>query len=287
MTIKLVTDSTCNLPTERFEKYDVSIVPMSIHFGEKSFLENVTIHADTFYDKILHGGIFPKTSQPSVGEFLTVYRRLAAENPGAEILSIHISAKLSGTLQSATLAAQQAADVVKVHVIDSMASSAGLGWMLVEAGELIARGKSAAEIRTILEAKREKIAIFLTLDNLKFAQLSGRVGKLSGFIGSMLDLKPIVGLDAGRLIANHRARSINNALKKIMSLTEQKVGEMPVNISTIHVLNADRAHTLLEMAKTRLNVVDAFIDELSISVAGHLGPGTVGLVAYPATDYSK
>jgi len=287
MTIKLVTDSTCDLPEALLKRYDVTIVPISIQFGEKSYLENVTIHPDTFYDTVLHGGIFPKTSQPSVGEFLTVYKKLAAENPGAEILSVHISAKLSGTHQSATLAAKQAADVVKVHVIDSMAGSAGLGWMMADAGELVAQGKTPAQIRAILEAKREQIVIFLALDNLKFAQLSGRVSKLAGFVSSVLNIKPIVGLTAGSLAANHRARNVDNALKKIVALTAEKIGQKPVNISAIHALNPTRARKLLDMAKARLNVADAFVDDLSISVAGHLGPGTVGLVTYPVTDYTQ
>ena len=287
MTIKLVTDSTCDLPNDLFEKYDVSIVPMSIHFGEESFLENVTIHPDTFYDKVLHGGIFPKTSQPSVGAFLTVYKKLATENPNTEIISVHLSSKLSGTIQSATLAAEQAADVVKVHVIDSLAGSGGLGWMVAEAGELIARGKSGAEIRAILEAKRNDIIIFLALDNLKFAQLSGRVGKIAGFISAALNIKPIVSLNEGALAANYRARSIDNALKKIVKLSVEKVGNAPVKLCATHALNAKRARLLLEMAKARLNVVDSFVEDLSISVAGHLGPGTVGLVVYPVTDYSK
>ncbi len=287
MTVRLVTDSTCDLPDAWLEKYNISIVPISIHFGTEAFLENVTIGPETFYDKVLHGGIFPKTSQPAVGEFLSVYKKLAAETPDAEILSVHIGAKLSGTFQSAKLAAEQAAGVVKVHVIDSMAGSAGLGWMMAEAGNLVARGKSAAEIRSILEAKRESIAIYLALDNLKFAQLSGRVGKLAGFVSSVLNIKPIVSLNGGLLAANHRARSIDNALKKIVDLTVAKMGKTPVNISAIHALNPDRAQLLLDMARARLNVKDSFIGDLSIAVAGHLGPGTVGLVAYPTEDYPK
>ena len=284
MTIKLVTDSTCDLPAERIEKYGVTVVPMSIHFGEKSFRENITIHPDTFYDTVLNGGIFPKTSQPSVGEFLEVYKKLAAENPGAEIISIHLSSKLSGTFQSASLAAEQAADTVKVHVIDSLAGSGGLGWMVAEAGELVARGKSAAEICETLNARRKDIVIFLALDNLKFAQLSGRVGKIAGFISAALNIKPIVSLNDGALAANYRARSIDNAMKKIVALLEQQLGDTPVNLCATHALNAERAHTLLEMGKARLNVVDSFVEDLSISVAGHLGPGTVGLVAYPAAE---
>ncbi len=280
MTIKLVTDSTCDLPVTLLKKYNISVVPISIHFGTDAFLENVTIGPDTFYQKVRREGVFPKTSQPSVGEFAQMYRQLA-DSPTTEIISVHIGAKLSGTFRSAQLAAAKVADTVPVHVIDSMAGSAGLGWMMAEAGELISQGKSAVEIKSLLETKREAIAIFFALDNLQFAQLSGRVGKLAGFLSSVLNIKPIISLNDGVLAANHRARSVPNALRKIIILAEEKNGNTPVNVAAIHAVAPKRAHTLLEMARAHLNIQESFIGDLSISVAVHLGPGTVGLVAYP------
>lgn len=284
MTIKLVADSTCDLPTAWLKKYDISIVPTHITFNTETFAENVTISADTFYDKVLHGGVFPKTSQPSVGEFIEMYRKLADDT--TEIISAHVGAKLSGTYQSACIAAEAVADAVKVHVIDSMAGSAGLGWMMMEAHSLIQKGKNATEIREILEAKREDIVIYFALDNLKFAQLSGRVGKLAGFLSSALNIKPIISLTAGQLAATHRARSVKNSLKKIIDLTTAQIGDTPVNLGVLHALNPQRAEQLLKMAHTRLNVQNSFVGNLSISVAVHFGPGTVGLVAYPIEDYS-
>lgn len=283
MTIKLVADSTCDLPAELLKKYNISIVPVSIHFGTKAFLENVTIGPDTFYNKVLQDGIFPKTSQPSVGEFVAMYRKLAAN--ATEIISAHVGSKLSGTYQSACLAAEQVAEDIKVHVIDSAAGSAGLGWMMIEAQTLIQKGKSATEIRQYLEAKRSDIAIYFALDNLKFAQLSGRVGKLAVFLSSILNIKPIISLNDGVLAANDRARSVQNSLRKIIDLTAEKIGDKPVNVGIMHALNPKRAQLLLDMARNRLNVHEYFASDLSISVAVHLGPGTVGLVAYPIDDH--
>jgi len=283
MTIKLVADSTCDLPDDLLKKYDISIVPTHIIFGDQTFAENVTISADTFYNKVLQGAVFPKTSQPSVGEFTEMYRKLATDTD--EIISAHVGAKLSGTYQSACMAAKEVSDVVKVHVIDSMAGSAGLGWMMIEAHKLIEKGKSTAEIRQYLEAKRNDIAIYFALDNLKFAQLSGRVGKLAGFLSSILNIKPIIGLNEGVLAATDRARSVQNSLKKIVDLTAEKLGDTLVNVGIMHALNPKRAQLLLDMAQNRLNIHEYFTGDLSISVAVHLGPGTVGLVAYPIDDY--
>lgn len=285
MTIKLLSDSTCDLPPSLIEKYDIHIVPIVINFGTDAYLENVTIHANSFYDKVLGGGVFPKTSQPSVGEFEVAFLKLA-EQGATEIISAHVGAKLSGTFQSATLAAGRVADTVTVHVVNSMAGSSGLGWLMVEAGELVAQGIPASEIVSRLEAKREAISIFFALDNLKFAQLSGRVGKLAGFLSSVLNIKPIISLNDGVLAANHRARSVKNALQKIVDLTADKVGDTPVNIGVQHAVSEQRAQRLLRMAEARLNVRQSFVSDLSISVAVHLGPGTVGLVAYPATSNS-
>ncbi len=282
MTIKLVSDSTCDLPPDMMARYGINIVPINIQFGTETYKENITINAATFYDKVLQNNIFPQTSQPSVGEFAEVYTALAQETD--EIISAHVGAKLSGTYQSAKLAAAQVADKVTVHVIDSMAGSAGLGWMMVEAGELIARGKSALDIKAHLEAKRSQISIFLALDSLKFAQLSGRVGKITGFLGSVLDLKPIIGLDNGLLEASHKARSHKSAMRRIVELTVQKIGNRPVNVSVLHALAEDRAQSLLEMAHATLNVQSFYITDVAISIAVHFGPGTVGLVAYPADE---
>ncbi len=283
MTIKLVSDSTCDLPDNLLKKYNISIVPTHITFGTKTFAENVTISANTFYDKVLNGDVFPKTSQPSVGEFVKMYRKLAGETD--EIISAHVGAKLSGTYQSARLAAKEVADVVKVHVIDSKAGSSGLGWMMAEAGNLIKMGKPASEIKQILEAKRNDIVIYFALDNLKFAQLSGRVGKLAGFLSSVLNIKPIISLNDGMLSATDRARNVQNSFKKIIDLAAARLGDTPVNLGVMHAINPQRAQQLLEMARNRLNVQEYFVGDLSISVAVHFGPGTVGIVAYPIEDY--
>ncbi len=284
MTIKLVSDSTCDLPASLIKKHNIHIVPISIHFGTEVFLENITIQPEAFYDKVLHGGVFPQTSQPSVGAFETMYRRLAQEQGVTDIISGHVGAKLSGTVQSATLAAKRVADTVTVHVVDSMAGSAGLGFLIAEAGELIERGKSAPEIVAHLEAKRRAISIFLALDNLKFAQMSGRVSKLTGFLSSVLNIKPIVSLNDGLLSASHRARSVRNALKKIVDLTVERVGDQPVHVGITHAVTEERAKILLKLAEPQLNIRQLFVGDLSISVAVHLGPGTVGLVAYPVTS---
>ena len=129
MTIKLVSDSTCDLPLDRLVAHNVHLVPINIQFGSSSYQENIDLKADAFYKKIKQERVLPKTSQPSVGQFLAQYQQLIEAN--TEIISIHVTGQLSGTCQSAKLAAEKVADKAKVYVIDSLAGSAGLGWMVV------------------------------------------------------------------------------------------------------------------------------------------------------------
>lgn len=279
MTIKLVTDSTCDLPPTLLNDLQIQVVPINIQFGAQTYKENLTITPDIFYQKIAENELLPKTSQPAVGEFVEMYSALA--ETADEILSIHLTSKLSGTYQSAKLSASIVANKVKVSVIDSLAGSAGLGWMVYEAAHLIDQGKSTGEIKQHLEAKRESISIFFVIDTLKYAQMSGRVGKLGSVLGAILNIKPIIGLEKGLIDVSDKTRSHKNAMQRIVALTREKVRDRPVNVAVVHAQAAARAETLLDLAQSNLNVRETFIEDVAISLATHFGPGTLGLVAYP------
>ena len=172
--IKIVTDTTCDLPPDWLSRYNISRIPVNIQFGLETVHEGISIDPETFYKRIDADGELPTTSQPSVGEFQKLYETLAAD--GSEILSIHLTSKLSGTWQSATLTAKQLADKIKVTVFDSLTSSVGLGLMVREAAQLVEAGLSIAEIIPRLEARRSQLNIFIMLKDLRYARMSGRVG---------------------------------------------------------------------------------------------------------------
>lgn len=282
MTIELVTDTTCDLPAAMREEHRIHFVPINIQFGAETYRENVTLSPDEFYRRIEEEGMLPQTSQPSVGEFADVYNALAGE--GVEIISAHVTAKLSGTYQSACMAAERVAGAVKVHVLDSMAGSAGLGWMLVEASRMRAAGHTAADIVARLEAQRPRLTIYFAVDDLKFARMSGRVGKLAGVIGSVLNIKPVIGLQEGLIDVRERVRSRKAAVRRILDLTREHVGDAPVRVGVVHAQAPDRAADLLAQAERTLNVQESFLTDVAISLAVHFGPGTLGLITYPATD---
>jgi DegV family protein with EDD domain len=283
MTIKLVTDSTCDLPQHLIDALRIQVVPINIQFGATTYRENVTLSPDQFYHKVAVEGLLPQTSQPAVGDFVETYRNLAANGgAGADgILSIHLTSKLSGTYQSAKLAASMVRDQVKVTIIDSLAGSAGLGWMVYEAAQLIKLGRALPEIQTHLESKRDGISIFFAVDTLTYAQMSGRVGKLGSVLGTLLNIKPVIGLSHGLIDVTGKVRSRRAAMERIVALTAEKVQHKPVNVAVVHALAPDRAEMLLEQAIGALNVQETFVKDVAISLAVHFGPGTLGLIAYP------
>ncbi len=279
--IAIVTDSTCDLPASLVAAYEFHIIPVHIFFDTEEFLDGVTIDAQSFYGRIAETGVIPTTSQPSVGEFCEFYRRLKDEGAD-EIISMHVTGQLSGTVRSAEMAAREVADEVRVHVFDSAAGSAGLGYMAMEAVTAAKAGQSANEILALLRRIRESLTIVLTPLNLEFLQKSGRVSRLQGAIGALLNIKPIIELKDGMLEATERVRSRRKALDRVLEITMSAHGSRPVNLAVVHAAAPEDARVLLEKVEKTFNCNQVFTTDLALSVAVHLGPGTVGLVAYPA-----
>lgn len=278
--IKIVTDSTCDLPPAWLSQYQITVAPVHIQFGLETFREGQTITPQAFYQRIQSEGVLPTTSQPSVGEFSEIYKSLAAD--GSEILSIHLTSKLSGTWQSATMAARQLPHGLKVSVMDSLNGSVSLGLLVREAAQLVEAGLATEEIVARLEARRSQINIFIMLRDLRYARMSGRVGRLREMLASLLNVKPIIGVEEGALIPLERARSRQKGFERMIALAAEQVGDAPIHLGLAHALAPTEAETLLALARLRLNCRDTFITDLALSLAVHFGPGAVGFATYPA-----
>ncbi|MCB0197803.1 MAG: DegV family protein [Anaerolineae bacterium] len=277
--IQLVTDSTCDLPVELLNRYPITVVPIHIQFEKDTFREGIEIDPPTFYRRIEDTGSLPTTSQPSVGQFSELFTALAAN--GDEILAIHLTSKLSGTWQSAMLAAKQLAGQAKITVLDSLTSSVGLGMMVREAAQCIAAGWSMAELVPHLEARRSEINVFILLKDLRYARMSGRVGRIRETLASVLNVKPILGVQEGALIPLDRVRGQKQAISRMIALAHEAVGDQPIHLAVAHAIDRPQAENIVTQAKTRLNCQDTIISELAISLAVHFGPGSVGFVTYP------
>lgn len=277
--IRIVTDSTCDLPKDWLKTYDLHIVPININFEKESYLEGQTIDPPTFYRKVAEGSVFPKTSQPSVGQFTTVYRKVA--KPGDQILSIHVTGKLSGTVRSAEMAREELKGEMEVQVFDSLCGSAAMGYMCVEAARMAGQGKSLSDILRRLEEIRPRVRIFLTLQNLEYARRSGRVGALGAALASLLNVKPIVALEDGLLEAKEKVRTRKKAVDRMIEMMAESIGtSAPVNLAVIHAEAHGEAQELAEESRNVFKAKEFFISDMATSLAVHFGPGTLGLVGY-------
>lgn len=278
--IKIVTDSTCDLPSGWLARLNITVVPVNIQFGAETFREGFDISPAAFYQRINSTGALPTTSQPSVGEYCQIYEQLAAD--GSDILSVHLTSQLSGTWQTATLAARQLSGTARITVIDSHTGSVGLGLMVREAAQLVAAGLTVEQIAPRLEARRSQIFVAILLKDLRYARMSGRVGRVRETFASLLNVQPIIGVDSGALIPLDRVRGQHRGFERMVSLAEAAVGRRPVHMAVAHAVCQPQAEALLELVAARLNCRDTFIAELATSLAVHFGPGAVGFAAYPA-----
>lgn len=278
--IKIVTDSTCDLPAAWLSRYNITVVPVNIQFGAETFREGLDLAPADFYQRINTSGALPTTSQPAVGEVCQIYRQLAAD--GSPILSLHLSSQLSGTWQTVTLAARQLASTARITVIDSHTGSVGLGLMVREAAELAAAGQHIDQIAAHLQARRAQIYVYIMLKDLRFARMSGRVGRIRESLASLLNIRPIIGVVDGALVPLDRVRGQQHGFERMVTLAETTVKQQPVHVAVAHAVCQPQAEVLLALAQARLNCRETFISELATSIAVHFGPGTVGFAAYPA-----
>lgn len=279
--IKIVTDSTCDLAAEYYDDHDITVVPINIQFGTDSYLDRITIDSSSFYRKIEETGVLPKTSQPSAGQFEEYYARLA-DSGATDIVSVHVTGKLSGTVQSAELAKEMVADRLSIHPFDTLSGSAGLGFMVLEAVRMAEAGKSVEEILARLEVLRDGANILLTVKDLRYAKMSGRVGTLQSSLSSMLRIKPIILLEDGLLDVTEKVRTQRKAISCMMDLMADRVGTSdPVNLAVAHAEAPEEGRELLDQAKSRFNVQESFLSDLALSLAVQFGPGTLALAVTP------
>jgi DegV family protein with EDD domain len=279
--MRIVVDGAIDVPSGWEDEYDIKVIPINIHFGEKTYTQNVDLNLDEFYKLVDDkSNPFPKTSQPSPHQFMEFYKKNF--QPGETILSIHVTSKLSGTYTSAVAAAKDLKGTYNVIPIDSLGGSIGTAFMCRTARQMERAGKSTDEIVSHLESIRSKVYIVLTLDTMEYARRSGRVGALAASLASLLNLKPVVVLKDGMLETVDKVRTRKSALARVLALGEELVGGAPVDLGIVHARDIESGKALMEEAKKHFNVKSAELTDLSISLAINLGPGTVGLVLYPA-----
>jgi DegV family protein with EDD domain len=278
MMLKIVMDSAGEIPDEWRKEYDVVVIPVNIQFENKTYLQGIDLSNDDFYRLADSTGVIPKTSQPTPQQFVELYRKIAKASD--TILSLHVTSKLSGTFNSAVLAAKEVKGKLKVIPFDSGSGSAAIGFMCKEVRQLERAGATLQAILDRLEEIRQNLSIVLTLDTLEYAQKSGRVKKLQAAIATLINIKPIIILKDGALDMKERVRTRQRAISRVVEIIHERVGDHLVNVAVVHAQSLDAAKLLIQKVHETLHVNELILSDLSIGVAANLGPGTIGVIAY-------
>jgi DegV family protein with EDD domain len=276
--LRIITDSTCNLPDEIIQRHDIRVAPITIQFGDETYEEGVDIDGDMFYRKIEETGRIPTSSQPSPAVFQRYYEEIAGR--GDSSLVITVTRAHSGTYDSAMMARSMTPGA-DVEVFDSKTISLGTGWLVIEAARAIEEGLDSSQVIARLETIRGKLRLYFTPETLRFLQMSGRVSKLQGALGSLLAVKPIITINDGVLEAGENVRTRAKSLRRLIEKLVTALGtEAPVHLAVMHARADDEAQELLGRAKSEFNVRDYMVGELALSLAVHGGPGVIGIFGY-------
>lgn len=276
--VAIVTDSTADLPNDLAAARSISVVPLTLHFEGRTLLDGVDITPAEFYRRLPTATVHPTTSQPSPGRFAETYTRLLADHK--EVVSIHISEKLSGTYASARQAADMT-DLKRVRVIDSHVVSMSLGLVTLAASVLAAQGLDGASIQSRIEEMRDSVETYFSVATLEYLRRGGRIGRAGALMGSVLQVKPVLCIRDGQVTPLERVRTFERALNRIIELTRAVDRGDGVCVIVGHAdaqSDAERVARELEaVAETLL------IQPLGPVVGAHAGPGVVGVGCYPAS----
>lgn len=279
--VAIVTDSTAYIPTDLVKKYNITVAPQILIWGDKTYEDGVDIQPDEFYRQLKTAKVMPSTSQVSPATMQALFNQLIEK--GHDVLAILISAKLSGTIQSSLQAREALAKVQeKIEIVDSNSTAMAMGFHVLQAARAAAEGAKLAECKALAEKARAYTGVYFAVDTLEFLHRGGRIGGATRFLGSALNLKPILALQDGRIEAIDRVRTKSKALDRVLELiVEATKGKTPIRIATLHANAPQEARELLEKVNKVLNVTENIFSEVSPVIGTHAGPGTVGL-AYMA-----
>ncbi|HEY3344038.1 MAG TPA: DegV family protein [Anaerolineaceae bacterium] len=276
----LITDSTCDIPAEWVAQYDISVIPMSVIFGDQQYLDGVDISAEQFYERLLADPVHPTTSQPTPKAFLEAYRR-AAEKGAQDILVITISAAMSGTIVSARQAAQESS--IPVHILDGKNNSMGLGWQVIAAARAREAGGDAAAMLAAAEQVQKKVVYYISLDTIEYLARGGRFGGAAKLMQSIVRIKPLIYVrpETGTVGASIPSRSRSAAIDGLFKEYFRHIDTArPLHITVLHNAALEEARALAERVRSTYAPLELFISIVSPVLGVHTGPRALALVGY-------
>lgn len=275
--IAVVTDSTTYMPADLAKKHNITIAPQVLIWEGKTYRDGVDIQSNDFFTRLKTAKVMPTTSQVAVGDMQNIFQSLVDQ--GFDVLGIFVSSKLSGTNQSANQAREMMGSAgEKINIVDSLSTAMALGYQALSVARAAEEGASLKDCIALAEKSREHAGVVFAVDTLEFLHRGGRIGGAQRFLGTLLNMKPVLELKDGRVEPVDRIRTKSKALDRVLELVvEQVKGRTPVRLATLHANAAEEAKGLLARAEKALNPIESIFSEVSPTVGTHTGPGTVGL----------
>lgn len=280
--VAILTDSTASIPEYLLECLHIRTVAYYLHRGQEVLRDLVSIQREEFVRWLITARFLPTTASPGPGDYFEAYKQLAAEG-WKQILSIQMSSKISGGFQAATVAQTMMQDVfpdVRIEVVDTKNAALCQGWMVIEAARGALAGLSLDRLLDIVRKMIPLSHMIQTADTLKYLYMGGRIGKAQELLGSMLSIKPLIGIEDGVIVPLGRARSRGQAYQRMADILAEVVGKGKAKIAYVHVGAQDEVERLKALVETKVDVMESFIGELSPALAVHSGPGMTGLCYY-------
>lgn len=276
--LAIVTDSTAYIPENVLEGLPIFIIPLHVIWGDETYRDNVDIFQSVFYDRLNNSKILPSTSQPSPKEFIDLYKKIGNEYD--QILSIHISSKLSGTVDSA-IQAKNALHGMQIEVIDSLSTSMGLGFLVLTAARAAQNGESLQNCKALIESSKNRLHVYFILRTLEFLKRGGRIGGASALLGTALNLKPILMLQDGKIEPFIKVRTMQKALTRLAEVFYEKIqGKTPVHAAIIQA-EAENDVEFLKSEIARIvnssDIQEFLTAGISPVIGTHTGPGAIGI----------
>lgn len=275
--VAIVTDSTAYLPEEYTKQYNISITPLSVIWGNEIFRDGVDILPGEFYRRLADSKVMPTTSQVTPATMQSTFQSLLEQ--GYDVLGIFVSSKISGTFQSAVQAREILAEATdKIALVDSLWTTMAMGMPVLTAARAATAGESLAECQKIAENACAHTGVLFVMETLEFMRRGGRIGGAQAFLGTALNIKPVLEMREGKIEAVERVRTKQKAIHHAVDLVIERIkGKAPIRLAVTHANCETDALSMLEAARTQLDPIEMFCCPLSPVIGTHTGPGTVAL----------
>ena len=283
--VAVVTDSCASIPESLLQALKIHWVPYYVHRGKEVFRDLVTVQREAFYEWLPSAKELPKTASPGPGDYLDMYEKLVETEGTREIVSIHMTSRGSGAYQAARVAQSTIRERIpdlRVEVIDTLNVSMCQGWMVIEAARAALKGTSLSDVVDLVRKMIPVTQMIQTADTLRYLHMGGRIGKAKHLVGSLLRIKPIIGMEDGIIVPLGTARSRRRAYGIMVDMVEAAAGHMgKIKIAYVHAAALEEAEKIKSLVEGRMTCVESLVAELSPALGVHTGPGTAGLCFFP------